>query len=161
MIADTAPISMASSSQQSLQLSPLQVSQISTIPPSRVPKCARCRCHGIDRNLKGHKERCQFKDCTCRSCLLVVERQKITAARVAHLRQQRKIEGRRNGRGFADYHSLTDEEDYLLTQNFYDALARRKQSQRFMPYSSVESREGMRLAVTITFVIVFCKARKL
>ena len=82
----------------------------------RVPKCARCRCHGINSELKGHKEKCQFKDCQCRSCLLVVERQKITATRVAHLRHQRKIDKQRNNGYYNTYAGLTEEEEFVLTR---------------------------------------------
>lgn len=115
---------------------------------ARIPKCARCRNHGIDCELKGHKEKCQFKNCSCRSCLVVVERQKVTATRVAHLRHQRKLAVKR-GADTPDYRNrnpLTEEEELLLSRHLqnktsddpeYKRYKAIKNNDRYEHYSDV------------------------
>ena len=63
------------------------------------PKCARCKNHGVLSPLKGHKGLCKWKECICKNCSLIVERQRIMAAEQSVLKEmaeQRKGESRPN-----------------------------------------------------------------
>ena len=56
----------------------------------RSPKCTRCRNHGVINDLRGHKHKCIWRDCTCTKCLISSDRQRATADRIALFRQQMK-----------------------------------------------------------------------
>ncbi|XP_073419771.1 doublesex- and mab-3-related transcription factor B1 [Dendrobates tinctorius] len=48
--------------------------------PPRIPKCTRCRNHGILVPVRGHAGHCGWKLCNCPKCALITERYKILSA---------------------------------------------------------------------------------
>ncbi|KAI6189671.1 CBR-DMD-3 protein [Aphelenchoides bicaudatus] len=63
---------------------------LSTQKEERLPHCQRCAQHKVRNRLRGHKSVCQFRDCSCAKCLIVVERQRLMADQIKLRRQQRK-----------------------------------------------------------------------
>ncbi|XP_014782618.1 putative protein TPRXL [Octopus bimaculoides] len=48
----------------------------------RNPKCSRCRNHGFDAKMKGHKGCCPYILCNCMKCILVEERRRISRQQI-------------------------------------------------------------------------------
>ncbi|OWF50386.1 uncharacterized protein LOC110450487 [Mizuhopecten yessoensis] len=72
--------------------SPKETKRATCLSPLRSPKCCRCRNHGIITVLKGHKRFCQWKNCTCENCLLLMKRQQNSKEQIALRRLWRQEE---------------------------------------------------------------------
>lgn len=59
----------------------------------RSQMCARCKNHGIDQPLRGHKNDCQYANCACEICNITAERRKIMAKQIRDYRQTKNIDG--------------------------------------------------------------------
>lgn len=90
------PVSLSLSSSSSLSTSENPL-------PSRTPNCGRCRNHGLEVALKGHKRFCEFKNCTCEKCVLNAERQRLMSMQTAIRRAEIQDETR-----VASYGELTE-----------------------------------------------------
>ena len=58
------------------------------------PKCARCKNHNVDVELRGQKRFCRWRECSCILCVKLKEKQKIMAEQVSLRRQQDEEERR-------------------------------------------------------------------
>ncbi|KAK2830680.1 hypothetical protein Q5P01_018611 [Channa striata] len=65
----------------------------------RVPKCSRCRHHGIIVRQKGHTKLCPFLRCHCWKCLLIAERTRITALERSMMKVQHRARSTGPDRG--------------------------------------------------------------
>ncbi|XP_054283195.1 doublesex- and mab-3-related transcription factor 1Y-like [Macrosteles quadrilineatus] len=58
--------------------------------------CARCRNHGLNILVRGHKRYCKYRHCVCDKCYQTAQRQKLMAAQTAQRRAEE--EDRRRSR---------------------------------------------------------------
>ena len=54
------------------------------------PLCARCRNHGVEVLLKGHKRHCVYRNCQCGQCKMTVLRQNVVAHQIKQQRDKSK-----------------------------------------------------------------------
>lgn len=66
--------------------------QIDTGEHRRSQMCARCKNHGIDQQLRGHKNECQFANCPCVVCEITAKRRTIMAKQIRDYRQTKLID---------------------------------------------------------------------
>lgn len=70
----------------------------------RSQMCARCKNHGVDQPLRGHKNDCKFANCDCDVCVITAERRKIMAKQIRDYRQTK----------------LNDDSDVRIEENYDD-----------------------------------------
>lgn len=54
------------------------------------PLCARCRNHGVEVLLKGHKSHCLYRYCQCGQCKMTMLRQNVVAHQIKQQRDKSK-----------------------------------------------------------------------
>lgn len=54
------------------------------------PLCARCRNHGVEVLLKGHKRHCLYRYCQCGQCKMTMLRQNVVAHQIKQQRDKSK-----------------------------------------------------------------------
>ncbi|KAG8191854.1 hypothetical protein JTE90_019790 [Oedothorax gibbosus] len=67
-------------------------SRVNPEDKGRSPKCARCKNHGIKNLVRGHKRFCEFKNCVCANCILILHRRYVMARQIALRRAQAQDE---------------------------------------------------------------------
>ncbi|XP_077309446.1 doublesex- and mab-3-related transcription factor B1 [Lithobates pipiens] len=60
--------------------------------PSRIPRCARCRNHGVLVPVRGHSKHCGWKRCSCDKCVLLADKHRAMAS----YRRSRKASNNQN-----------------------------------------------------------------
>lgn len=100
----------------------------------RSPKCTRCRNHGMLNDLRGHKHKCYWRDCTCAKCLISSDRQRATADRIALFRQQvrqvvpndrkrRRSEGTKSNLSDEEYDDHSGKDQRKIYEKFEQSLS--------------------------------------
>lgn len=114
---------------------------------TRNPTCARCRNHGIQTKLKGHKRRCEYADCVCPRCCLIAERQQVMAKQVALRRAQAQDEEM----GLVPENYSTE---LVLPQHEEIALATDEGLTRIPPFTTFRWSDGKLLLFSLLLVKV-------
>lgn len=88
----TGPVYEEISDDSSSQVSQLMIESLSspTVSESRKDQhCSRCRNHGFDQILKGHKSFCPYRFCQCVKCEVTVRRREVMAKQIKDYRDSK------------------------------------------------------------------------
>lgn len=72
--------------------------------------CARCRNHGENQLIRGHKNSCPYNNCGCEKCQITKERRKIMAKQIKDYRMNPKNLERMESLALSDYATKYPEE---------------------------------------------------
>ncbi|XP_070497944.1 doublesex- and mab-3-related transcription factor dmd-3-like [Chironomus tepperi] len=73
--------------------------------------CARCRNHGENQLIRGHKNSCKYNNCSCEKCQITKERRKIMAKQIKDYRMNPKNLERMESLALSDYAAKYSEEN--------------------------------------------------